>query len=299
MQLPKNPERLREIDYVKAIQVGGYYVNIDAPFSVQPIDLGIPGCHYFDSKQDTSFSVKFTESEHPIVLWDAENTTVTVMGPSSKFKSGTALIFRAMCLTEYQRQREGKVLTHGAGVVSPEGKGILLLGNQGAGKTTLVLSLGMRGYSLVGNDQVIFGKSAGDVVELLEGTKHITVRQNIRRYNLPVLQSVEFPTNGRSEWDTKKVLCPNNINMQECTDAKPLNAVFLIHLDGLGTDKAGIKRLCPNDLQANLFLAEKFSRHITGVATPLLADDGNLLALPPSLDDEYTRRSRVELIEDL
>jgi len=298
MQFIEAKESISQIKDVKAVEIGGYFVNISSPFPVSPMDLGIPACRYSGEHVVTPLKVEFFESETSGIVWDSQCTTAKILGNKSDLESGSHLIFRAICVAEYQRQKEGKILTHGAGMASPDGRGLLLLGNQGAGKTSIALSLGTRGYSIVGNDQVIFGQSDRGI-DLIDGTKYLTIRKNVLRYNLPNLTSIDFPTNGRSKWDTKVIVNPEDVGISECTAPVPLCAVFIVHLDGSGTDKAGIKKLTPCDLQNNLFLSEKFSRHISGIATPLLADDGRLLALSPSFDDTDTLKTRQEIINTL
>lgn len=287
-----------EISSVESTTIGGFRVNIDFPAEIKPMNLGIPECVYHADKGPTKYEVCFQEAQRPFVHWNAEAGLAIVGGDLNNLRSGREMIFRAMSVAEYQRQKEGQILTHGAAVVSPEGKGIMILGNQGAGKTSTSVGLGSRGYSLVGNDQVIFGQGENGI-SLFGGTKYLLLRQTIEQYQLPNLNSVVFPNGKKSKWDTKVTIKPEDINMGCCYDIAPVFGVFIIHLDGSGTEDAGIARLGPSDLQSNLFLAEKFSRHINGSATPLIGDDGRLLALSPSFDDQETLIKRQEVIGSL
>ncbi len=61
----------------------------------------------------------------------------------------------------------GLFYTHAAGLVSPSGRGYLISGNAGSGKTTLTLSLVHGGYRFLSDDTVFLRLKDGDDVEVL------------------------------------------------------------------------------------------------------------------------------------
>lgn len=284
---------------VKSVEIGGVCVNLVFPNPIKPIDLGIPACRYFSEfSPDTHLSVEYQEADTASITWNALEGKAVITGPLESLADGSQLIFVAIGVSEFERQRNGRFLTHGAAIASLDNRGVLLLGNKGAGKTSMILALGARGYSLIGNDQVLFGKSQGGI-DIYEGTKYITLRKYIQRYDLPGVKNINFVQRGQSDFDTKVKVTPEEMGLSVCNHSVPLAATVLIHLDGTGTERSGIRRLGRNDIQTNLFLAEKLSRHISGIATPLHSMRGELIGLSPSFDDALTLRNRLEVIASL
>ena len=91
--------------------------------------------------------------------------TIRVVGPDeSQVKLDTARIARMLVTNELEQR--GWVVLHAACVIGPEG-GVLVIGNKGAGKTTLSLilsSLGTR--ALLANDRCLV-RTDGNVVQAL------------------------------------------------------------------------------------------------------------------------------------
>ena len=61
-------------------------------------------------------------------------------------------------------RQQGRYLVHAAGVVDPQGRGWLLSGNTGAGKSTLAYALSRAGWTILGDDGVVVELRDGDVV---------------------------------------------------------------------------------------------------------------------------------------
>ena len=75
-------------------------------------------------------------------------------------------------MVEYQLSEKGIFLLHGAAVHNNEtNDSILIFGEKGMGKTSLVLDLCKKyNYSLVANDQVLI-QLQNDEIHVLDGTK--------------------------------------------------------------------------------------------------------------------------------
>jgi energy-coupling factor transporter ATP-binding protein EcfA2 len=289
--------------FYNCLEVSGIKVNIYSPLdNTKEGTYGIPCSRIIHEEDpDTQYTVIHTESDFIDIDCNLEKTNIHLECPSSLIKRGEALLHLAVSLTERERQLNSQILTHGAAMSTQEGKGILLLGNQGSGKTTLVVNMGLQGDSLIGNDQVIFGKESSKSTSILlfGGTKYITIRESaILSGHIP-LKDICFSDNGTSPWDKKKVIDPQSYGIQVCNDKREIAGVFIVHIDPTRNEKTQIKKVLPNDIYTNLFLGEKFARHISGVATHLLSDEGFLLSHTPSLDDKMTRNNRINLIHDL
>lgn len=289
--------------FYNCLEVSGIPVNIYSTLDNTNEDIyGIPCSKIINEENlDTKYSVIHTNSDDINIDCNPQKTTIYLECPPSLIKKGEALFHLAVSLTERERQLNSQILTHGAGMVTKEGKGILLLGNQGSGKTTLAVNMGLQGDFLVGNDQVIFGKDnhSSDELFLFGGTQYITIREAaILSGHIP-LKDLSFNENGISPWEKKNRIEPREYGIQIYEGKNKINGAFVVHIDPTGNENTQIKRIFSNDIYTNLFLGEKFARHISGVATHLLSDEGELLSHTPSLDDATTRTNRLHLIYNL
>jgi hypothetical protein len=298
-----NEKELIGVPFWKGLEVAGRKVNIYADFDKEfNDDCGIPSCSFYEEEDNESkYSVIHLEQEEVALEVNPEKTCFILACPKEEISQGRALLHLALCLTERERQLAGGALTHGSAVETPSGKGILFLGNQGAGKTTIAVNLGLRGYSLIGNDQVILERPLleEDKVFLFGGTKYLMVRESaVLSGHLP-LSRENFPDNGSSSWENKIKIDPLELGIRKSEGISELNSTFIIHIDPTGREKIHLERITPKDIKTNLFLGEKLARHISGVATHVMSDSGYLLSHTPSLDDSITRNNRRNLIYNL
>lgn len=292
-------QKLQEPDDIRFVRIAGDGVNLFTETPVQAKSLGIPGISFpREYYPDSIANVQVRNFDVPSINWNQDSLSLTINAPREQTLRGQAALFGALHVSEFLRQRQGRVLTHGAGLISPSGKGIVLLGNQGAGKTSSAILLGQNGFSLVGNDQIIFGETDNGI-SLIEGTKYITLRETIRNLHLPLVDSLQFKERITNKWDNKVVVSADDLGILEATSSAPIYGIFLIHINAAQDEQSGVIRIDPKSVQTNLFLAEKLSRHITGSAIPLLGDNGELLALSPSLDTQETLEKRYSLIKQL
>lgn len=76
---------------------------------------------------------------------------------------------------ERARQQRQMLTLHANAAVTPSGRGILLLGNKGAGKTSVGLALGARGWTHAGDDLAVLAEAGPDLL-LLPGKPTAAVR---------------------------------------------------------------------------------------------------------------------------
>jgi hypothetical protein len=304
IELPElNEMEEMEVPFWKGFDVAGRRVNMYADFNKEFDDTcGIPNVGFYENEdQECRYSVIHLEQEEVTLEVNPEKTCFILSCPGEEICQGRALLHLALCLTERDRQLEGGALTHGSAVETLDGKGILFLGNQGAGKTTIAINLGLRGYSLIGNDQVILDRCSLDEgkIFLSGGTKYLMVRKSaVLSGHLPILEK-SFPDNDSSCWENKIKIDPSELNIKKSEGIPELSSTFIIHIDPTGREKIHLERITPKDIKTNLFLGEKLSRHISGVATHVMSDSGYLLSHTPSLDDLRTRNNRRDLIYNL
>ena len=112
-----------------------------------------------------------------------ENNNFFISGLFEEFSQAHTIPYFIHYILESERAKKGKATIH-ATAVSKNKKGILILGKQGSGKTSITLELCRKhGYSLIGNDLVLTGLQ-DDIGYLYRGTKIFRVRATtIKDYN--------------------------------------------------------------------------------------------------------------------
>jgi hypothetical protein len=295
--------RNEDVPFWQSIKIEDIDINIYSELKHNVYETyGIPSASFNQEESpETPYSVIHYDSNYVYVDCNEDKNTFILFCPKEEISNAKPLIYLANSLAERERQLEGRLLTHGAGVVSPDNKGVVILGNQGSGKTTLAINMGLRGYSLMGNDQIIIGQNPekNDRKQyLLGGTKYLTIRKAATLLgHIPL--DINFTKDDVSPWENKKVILPEEFGIEVREAPAEIKAVIITHIDALKQEETRITKLSPTNIKANLFLGEKFARHISGVATHLLSDSGYLLSHLPSLDDRFTRANRLDLIRGL
>ena len=111
------------------------------------------------------------------------NDDFFISGLFEEFAESYTIPYFIHYILESERAKNGKTTIHAA-AVSKDGKGILILGKQGSGKTSITLELCRKyGYSLIGNDLIL-----ADIKEnagyLYGGTKIFRIRlTTIKQYS--------------------------------------------------------------------------------------------------------------------
>lgn len=196
-------------------------------------------------------------------------------------------------ILESERAKRGKTTIHAASV-SKNGKGILILGKQGSGKTSVALELCRKhGYSLIGNDLVLAGIK-GSSGYLYGGTKIFRLRATtIKDYNQDLERFFKSRENN-DEWTHITIVKPEEIQVTLEKSIVPIHAIYYIHLYPPNHD------LITEEVDrffSRIYLYQAFSEYIRGSAIiPLIGKDlkfGNYL---PSLDNENAFKKRIEFI---
>lgn len=296
-------EKREEISFTKEATACGYKIGITSPFdfdvtSAESISSDIPDFEISnpENKDNNEFQgqITFIESTDNNLLWDEESKTLSILGKSADYASGHALIYKSIQVAEYLRQMEGQLTTHGSAVRFSNGKAIIIMGNSGAGKTSAAISLCQNyGAELIGNDQIVFDTK--DNLKVVGGTKDLVVRKVVTKQNFPELAYL-FDTKENS-WKSKRKLKPEELGIVACAGSSDVCAVVWIHLDADQTEPTYVKKILPVDIIESLNIAERFSRQISGVQSPLIDDHGVVRAFGISLDNDTTRKNRVTALE--
>jgi hypothetical protein len=205
---------------------------------------------------------------------------------------------------ELPRQAELRMVTvHAAAMVSPDGIGILVLGDKGAGKTSVCIELGIgRDYGLLGNNLVIVENSDKDkFLRLVSGTHVLAVREATLA-SIPALAKVnrglslvDEETHGR---ENKIMLTPEKLGIKTAEPLSEIGAVIRVNIHPRQPEAICVSGVS-DGLTERLRLFENFSRYIRGVTTPLALTETHISGHIPSLDSPILSSMRNQLIERL
>lgn len=235
------------------------------------------------------------ESDEETITISADQKTITAAYPTSCLRGGEALFYLAYPLLESQLQEAGFLTCHAA-CVCLDGKGILLLGKEGSGKTSTAITL-CKDYNarLVGNDQCILG-IANDQCTVIRGTRFLWLRYESMKRNHPYLMSL-FSAITSDGWTTKLAVHPEGIGIGLQSDPVIIVGVYLLHIDNNQLDMS-IENA--DNLVTKLYLNENFSRYIRMTCSPVLTGENlEYSAYLPSFDRESYFWKRIDLINTL
>ena len=204
-------------------------------------------------------SVKFIESNQQYIKYNG-NGSILVYGRLDYFKEGISLYYIGEYLAECLLiEQDNTLLIHAASVYNPiTDHSILLLGDKGAGKTTVALRLCIEhGYHLIGNDQVIFGLDSGILVTCA-GTSFFKIRRTavlsdkllFRLFSKYFNHPSHF---NQASWDDKISIDPGELGIRTCNFSVEISEIYYIKADKQE------KQICQsiwNDSLASLFLNE-------------------------------------------
>lgn len=221
-----------------------------------------------------------------------ENDNFLISGSFEEFSQSNTLPYFIHYILERARAKKGKATIHAA-AVSKNGKGVLILGKQGSGKTSITLDLCRKyGYSLVGNDLVLTGlqKNTG---YLYGGTKIFRIRATtIKDYNKDLEKFFKF--SGDDEWTQIAIIRPSEIQVMTEKSAVPIWAIYYVHLYpprhnfiAKGVDK----------LFSRVYLYQIFSEYIRGSAIiPLIGKNLRFSDYIPPFDTKNAFIKRIGFI---
>jgi len=242
-------------------------------------------------------SIFILESDETGLFYDEQSRRVYLLGRAEDYIDGQSVAWVSYWLMEKQRQEKSFFTIHSSALAT-NGKGILLLGQSGAGKTSLLLDL-CRKYpsTIVSNDlTVIRHDTESRKLMLVDGTKEIRLRLASVDRNFPALKHL-FPENTTSAWESKVAVSPEDIGFKSEKEQPELRSIFEVYLDSKGTDSLLVRQERSIPIRYRLY--EDMSRIIRGSAISVFDNNQNFLGYMPSLDSEETHVRRVACIEEM
>lgn len=254
---------------------------------------------------DSPYRFIFLEEEPSRLDFDPSTRTLRLHEIWDRIKGQTTLRCLALLLTEVKRQSTKRFMVH-ASAVELNGRGAVLVGPTGAGKTSLALDLCLRhGFRLLSADWTIVGQR-GDSPFILGGSKVLNLRLGSLRMVSPELAGSLFSeTNQNEAWNVKHRVQPQRIGIAVCSDPVEMAGWFTIGLDS-GWQGAPCFYQYPSSQKTEPWVdkaavAEELARFIRGSAFCLLKDDFKLHRelVMPLLDSPLTWSNRTAFIENL
>ena len=237
------------------------------------------------------------ENEDSGLYFDEQKRTVYLFGGTTDFVDGQAIAWVSSWLMERQRQ-ERSLFTMHSSAVTMSGKGVLLLGHSGAGKTSIMLNLCQKyGASVVSNDLTVVRHDFGSKrISLVEGTKEIRLRLASVEQNFPSLKKY-FASRDSSAWESKIVVHPEDIGLTSEQGQPQITSIFEVHLDSKGTDGLLVRQEEQVPIRYRLY--EDMARIVRGSAISVFDSRHQFLGYMPSLDSENIHAKRVACIEEM
>ncbi|MFD9602867.1 hypothetical protein [Streptomyces sp. NPDC059970] len=124
-----------------------------------------------ESRDCPVVEVAYAETE-PKVTVDGQTIRMSLTRDAAR---SATLAYTTYTALERARQERQMLTLHANAAVTPSGHGVLLLGNKGAGKTSVTLALGERGWTHAGDDLTILAEHEKELL-ILPGKATAAVR---------------------------------------------------------------------------------------------------------------------------
>ena len=257
----------------------------------------VPGFRVSIEPVASQQSIYVLDSDETGLVYDEKFRRAYLLGRAGDFIDGQAVAWVGYWLMEQQRQEKSFFTIHSS-ALTINSKGILLLGQSGAGKTSLMLDLCKKYPStVVSNDLTVVKHDTGSRrLVLVDGTKEIRLRLASVDRNFPTLRPL-FPKNIASAWESKVVVSPEDIGFKSEEGQPELHSIFEVYLDSKGTDDLLIRQEGLIPIKYRLY--EDMSRIIRGSAISVFDSNRRFLGYMPSLDSDETHSKRVACIEEM
>lgn len=249
---------------------------------------------FYDAKiiaddETVPYVVEYYDSNdlsNPIVVKDNK---MIINYPQNELTESN-LLYLGFNFLEKQFGEKGMCSCHSA-CIEKDGEAILLIGEAGAGKTSIAVNLCQKsGYNLISNDMTLIG-SDGENLYACGGTKFINLRLLSVKNNMPSLLYL-FGNDNEDQWTNKVSIMARNIGINEQYDITLIRTVLFVHVD----DRDKFKVSNGDSWRNNFLLYQNVSSHIRGTAATFVDKRGYPLGYIPSFETVETYEQRRKLI---
>ncbi len=202
------------------------------------------------------------------------------------------IAYASRYLIERQFAQNGMFTCHSA-CVEKDGKAILLLGDAGAGKTSVAVNLCVNhGFNLISNDQTVIGVDENQIIAY-GGTKFINLRLLSVKQNMPFLLKI-FNDKNVDEWSYKKSVLARDLDITEQYDPTNIEQIIVLHCNNNYNNTI----ISPGDTWRNNFtLYQNLTFNISSCSSPIVDKNGHPIGFVPSYDTRETFINRKNLIK--
>lgn len=224
---------------------------------------------------------------------DCNENSINVSYPYDELTDKN-IAYLSKYLIEKQLGEMGLATCHSA-CVTKDGKAILLLGNAGAGKTSVALNLCLKkGYSLMSNDKTVIGVK-NDVLYAFDGTKYLNLRYKSVKDNLPEFAKL-FDEDNVESWTEKIRVQAHEIGIRQSSEISEIKDIIFLHID----NRENILKVNNGDTRANNFiLYNNLSENIRASSSTFMDKKGHPVGYIPSYDSKEIYEKRVKIIEKI
>ncbi len=239
--------------------------------------------------EDCEYLVKYANSNYIELTY--REREVLFRCPFEKTENGMVILYVTYPLLEKKR-RNNKALTFHGAAVGINNNGILLLGKEGAGKTTLALQLCEKHHAeLIGNDLCVLDYQDVNNLYLLGGTKFIHLRYESIKRNIPGFLFYFDGVGTKDNWTCKKKVMPEDLGINTIHSPIKVSKIYIVHID----QNYSFYHTSAYNINNVLYLNENFSRYIKNSCTALIVDK-KIIGYIPSLDTYEDFKNRSILI---
>lgn len=234
---------------------------------------GREGGEWSVSFEEGDFSVKYNPEEKKIEYFN---------NPNSNAEWDALYLIRQTL--DRQLQENGVVCFH-SGAFALNGKGVLLFGGSGAGKTSIILCSAQRGFSYLGNECTAVD---GRTHEIVAGTEVLVLKEDVIRRYYP-----EFQDKGRLVSSRIRVCSPEDVFLgNACLDCAPLKMIVCPAIKAENITSESSKNILKNELYHDSALFVSGHYLMGGISR----------ASAPDLDTPKCRENRglaiIRLVDD-
>jgi len=262
----------------------------------------IPEYHCVQEKAPSDYTLVYVSGESFSTELSATGRVIKIVGPEQEVIAGQTLPYMIHYMLEQQRHANSQATMRGA-AVSLDGKGVLLIGKRGSGKTSITLELCRNyRYSLIGADLVLIGLRDNRAC-LFGGTKVFTLRlTTVTAYNTDLKKYFgrnSLRERGPDQWTTKIDMLPQEIGVSVERNPVGIAKAFYVHLENDPAAPLAVKQIGTSETlyMGRLYLHEELTRYIRGTCIPILkGSDPDFAGYLPPLDKPEYYGWRVGLV---
>ena len=241
--------------------------------------------------ENEKYIMKYRNSNEKTITCNQNEISVTYPYEELTDKN---IAYLSKYLIEKQLGEMGMATCHSA-CVSKNGQAILLLGDAGAGKTSIALNLCLKNdYSLISNDKTVIGVK-NDKLYAFSGTKYLNLRYKSIKENLPELIYL-YGEEYIETWAEKIQVQAHEIGINESFKPTEITDIIFLHIDNR-EEKLTVSQ--GDSRRNNFILYNNISENIRACSSSFVDKKGHPVGYIPSYDSEDIYKKRVRIIQEI